>query len=130
MSAPQPLNNRRTSFNVGHLGNTAAFIRFMEDYRPSSVVINDDIKLATDVYNATEGETMVVHRLVTKFDGVHWRKSDSHYMKPVDYVNYVIAGSPDKNIWKYVLNEPLAHGRDEIAERNNWIIEVGHELAT
>lgn len=120
-------NCKRIGFNVlGQFLNPVqrtAYLDYAARHQPRVLTVMDNVGLAYATREATQGQTLVVHRQWHPQDAYLWRT-----MAASDYCDQITdRGRISKDIWLYVLNEPDARG-DDLPDLLRWIIEVGDRL--
>jgi hypothetical protein len=97
-----------------------AYLDFMQNHRPTTTVIMDNVQLALDASTATEGETIVIHRKYFEREAdVYDRYTPERYVKEITH-----DGTIPKHIWLQVLNEPGTAPKD-CPKLCNWLVRVG-----
>lgn len=121
-------NRMRFGFNVNgaSLGDEAYFLSTIEKIKPTTVLIMDNMGLALKVSALLGDQTQVIHRRYESGDGEYWVKRSPRQV--ADMLMTDNNGSSHKNIWKQVMNEPMARGADwkKLAD---WCAEVGRIMS-
>lgn len=113
----------RTSFNVLgqflNAGQKNYYLDFMARYRPTTALIMDDLDLVYRTIAATQGETLVIHRVWQPDDAYLW-----NWKTPGEYIDMLTNNSTlRRDVILYLLNEPDTRpsGLPRLLE---WLIEA------
>lgn len=111
----------RFGFNVNGqaLGDVAYFLDFVSKLRPSWMLVMSNPDIANQVYQVTDGQTEVIHRVWSEKEGHQWKQQS-----PESYAAELMAGK-DKHLWKYILNEPGGGSNEQdVRKMCDWIARV------
>ena len=118
------MNKFRFGFNANAtlIGNRDYFIDTVTKIKPAWMLIMSDVGLAEQLHNALGGQSNVIDRHWSPYEGRQWRELNAY-----EYAHSKMDGR--KHIWKYILNEPSVYNDQEAIDRNNWLAAVASWLA-
>lgn len=119
---------RRIGWNVlGQFLNPAQrakYLNHIAQQQPRVVVVMDEVALAQATREASQGKTLVFHRIYHKQDATYWR-----WLGVKEFCDHVtMNGTISRDIGVIVGNEPDTRGND-LAKLLTWLVDVGDELA-
>lgn len=118
----------RFGFNVNgaSLGDEGYFLSVIGKLKPTTVLIMDNMDLALKVADMLGDQSHVIHRKYENGDGEYWLKRTPKQVSDMLMAN--VNGRDHKNIWKQVMNEPMARGADW-KKLTDWCAEVGRYMS-
>lgn len=124
----------RISFNANGdtVGDVSYFLDVIRKLKPSTTLIMNNIGLANQVYDVTNGETITIFRKWFADDGDFWRTKT-----PKETASLLIqtgGGDATKHIYKQIMNEPAAKGSDWkklsdwVSDTVKYMTDAGHKV--
>lgn len=108
----------RFGFNVdgNHLGDERYFHGVIERLLPSWILITNNMRVAVDAYDTTDGQTDVIHRVVYPHDGNEWNEKS-----PQSYAAEIMARG-NKSLWRYISHRPQVNNDVRDAKKmSDWL---------